>query len=63
MTQWQDMLDHLTAPPVPLVHFRMATEEIGLPLEEFANFRELASVFHGAIRGELYSCVYCDALL
>ena len=63
MTQWQDMLDHLTVLPVPLVHFRMATEEIGLPLEEFTNFRELARVFHSAIQGELSSCVYCDALL
>ena len=34
------------------VHYRIVTEEIGLPLRSFKNFKELSSVMAGAILGE-----------
>nr|VWP01996.1 Uncharacterized protein [Ganoderma boninense] len=37
--------------PVPRVHYRIVTEEIGLPLTEFANFGELNTVFLDAVLG------------
>ncbi|KAI0730490.1 hypothetical protein C8Q76DRAFT_582185, partial [Earliella scabrosa] len=37
--------------PVPRVHYRIVTEEIGLPLRSFKNFKELSSVMMGAISG------------
>ncbi|RPD57166.1 hypothetical protein L227DRAFT_655598 [Lentinus tigrinus ALCF2SS1-6] len=50
MTQIQDLLHHLgDAPPVPRSHYRMATVEIGLPLESFTNFKQLALVFADAV--------------
>ncbi|KAI0794658.1 hypothetical protein C8Q74DRAFT_1445957 [Fomes fomentarius] len=36
--------------PVPRVHYRIATEEIGLPLNQFRNFKELALVMADAVR-------------
>ena len=51
-TEFQGMLDHLKASPVPRVHYRMATAEIGLPLEEFVDFNELVLVFFDAVRGK-----------
>ncbi|KAI0780330.1 hypothetical protein C8Q74DRAFT_758453 [Fomes fomentarius] len=35
---------------VPRVHYRMATEEIGLPLQEFRNFRELTLVMADVVK-------------
>ncbi|RPD57170.1 hypothetical protein L227DRAFT_507060 [Lentinus tigrinus ALCF2SS1-6] len=50
MTQIQDLLYHLGhALPVPRSHYRMATVEIGLPLESFTNFKQLALVFADAV--------------
>ncbi|KAI0701143.1 hypothetical protein C8T65DRAFT_656851, partial [Cerioporus squamosus] len=48
-TKVQVLLDHMKAPPVPRIHYRLATEEIGLPLEDFRDFRQLAGVFRNAI--------------
>ncbi|RDX51407.1 hypothetical protein OH76DRAFT_1555123 [Lentinus brumalis] len=48
-TKGQVLLHHTKAPPVPRIHYRLATEEIGLPVEEFKNFRQLAAVFLDAI--------------
>ncbi|KAI0701156.1 hypothetical protein C8T65DRAFT_558590, partial [Cerioporus squamosus] len=45
----QGLLEHMKAPPVPRIHYRLATKEIGLPLEDFKNFKELALVFYDAI--------------
>ncbi|RDX49414.1 hypothetical protein OH76DRAFT_529428 [Lentinus brumalis] len=49
-TKVHRVLHHLqNARPVPRSHYRMATVEIGLPLESFENFRELALVFADAV--------------
>ncbi len=48
----QGLLTHMEKPPVPRVHYRLATEEIGLPLEDFKNFKELAMIFYDAIIGK-----------
>ncbi|TFK79031.1 hypothetical protein K466DRAFT_473460, partial [Polyporus arcularius HHB13444] len=45
----QGLLTHMEKAPVPRVHYRLATEEIGLPLEDFKNFKELAMIFYDAI--------------
>ena len=52
-TEVQDYLftEERTKQPVPRVHYRICTKEIGLPLTEFANFRELAFIFVDAIKG------------
>ncbi|KAI0794693.1 hypothetical protein C8Q74DRAFT_590188 [Fomes fomentarius] len=41
--------------PVPRVHYRIATEEIGLPLNRFRNFRELALVMADAVRAHFFA--------
>ncbi|RPD73199.1 hypothetical protein L226DRAFT_614421 [Lentinus tigrinus ALCF2SS1-7] len=49
-SQIQDILCHPDgAPSVPLFHYRIATVEIGLPLESFMNFKQLALVFADAV--------------
>ncbi|RPD73198.1 hypothetical protein L226DRAFT_536691 [Lentinus tigrinus ALCF2SS1-7] len=49
-SQIQDILCHPDgALPVPLFHYRIATVEIGLPLESFMNFKQLALVFADAV--------------
>ncbi|KAI0701148.1 hypothetical protein C8T65DRAFT_811512 [Cerioporus squamosus] len=45
----QRLLKHMKALPVPRIHYRIAMQEIGLPLEDFKNFKELALVFYDAI--------------
>ncbi|PIL24566.1 hypothetical protein GSI_12450 [Ganoderma sinense ZZ0214-1] len=40
-----------TNKPVRLIHYRLVTEDIGLPLSEFDNFSELSGIFVGALRG------------
>ncbi|RPD57224.1 hypothetical protein L226DRAFT_572563 [Lentinus tigrinus ALCF2SS1-7] len=48
-TQFHTLLSHVKALPVTRIHYRLGTKEIGLPLEEFKNFRELSMVFYDAI--------------
>ncbi|RPD73193.1 hypothetical protein L226DRAFT_489470 [Lentinus tigrinus ALCF2SS1-7] len=49
-SQIQDILCHPDgALSVPLFHYRIATVEIGLPLESFTNFKQLALVFADAV--------------
>ncbi|RPD52982.1 hypothetical protein L227DRAFT_558236 [Lentinus tigrinus ALCF2SS1-6] len=49
-SQIQDILCHPDgALPVPLFHYRIANVEIGLPLESFMNFKQLALVFADAV--------------
>ncbi|KAI1791907.1 hypothetical protein LXA43DRAFT_888599 [Ganoderma leucocontextum] len=36
--------------PVPRIHYRLVTEDIGLPLSEFDNFSELSAIFVDALR-------------
>ena len=44
--------------PVPRIHYRMATEEVGIRLKEFKNFRELGMVFIDAITGMILVHLY-----
>ena len=37
--------------PVPRIHYRLATEEVGIRVQDFKNFRELALVFIDAVIG------------
>ena len=61
-TQMQDVLRRAeAAPSAARVHFRMATVEIGLSLEEFHDYNELASVFADAVFGEL-SRIACSSM-
>ncbi|RPD57226.1 hypothetical protein L226DRAFT_489397 [Lentinus tigrinus ALCF2SS1-7] len=48
-TQLHKFLHHMKAPPVPRIHYRLGTEEIGLPLEDFKNFRELLFILYFAL--------------
>ena len=45
--------------PIPRVHYRIVTEEIGAPLTEFANFGELNAVFLDVILGECKTWSSC----
>ncbi|KAI0737300.1 hypothetical protein C8Q80DRAFT_1358826 [Daedaleopsis nitida] len=37
--------------PVPRIHYRLVTEEIGIPVTKFRDFRELARIFADALEG------------
>lgn len=43
--------DNPTMQPVPRVHYRICTKEIGIPLMDFRNFRELSFIFVEALKG------------
>lgn len=55
-TRVQDCLftQYLKKQPVLRVHYRICTEEIGLPLTEFKNFKELSYIFIVALQGSSY---------
>ena len=48
--------------PVPRVHYRIATEGVGLPLRSFRSFRELALIIASAVRGECTRYCRCTSL-
>ena len=53
LSRVQSVLYHLgSSPPAPRSHYRMATVEIGLPLESFDNFKQLSLIFADAVNGE-----------
>ena len=63
MSRVQTELHHLgSSPPVPRSHYRMATVEIGLPLESFDNFKQLSLAFADAVFSE-YSLVVALTLV
>ncbi|KAI0730491.1 hypothetical protein C8Q76DRAFT_329044, partial [Earliella scabrosa] len=64
MTQVQAYLfrDNPALRPVPRVHYRLCTKEIGIPLTEFRDFGELAMIFVDALKAHYTAWQYAGVL-